>query len=94
MCDKRLVNIMREKINKCPALKVAYLRMFIQPLAAFTQFIENILFTPSSFKMLFMFMYHFNRHPGLEPGSRNTQAMMIWIPHRVRDDRNRIAFMA
>ena len=65
MCDKRLVNIMREKINKCPALKVAYLRMFIQPLAAFTQFIENVLFTPASFKMLFMFMYHFNRHPGL-----------------------------
>ena len=40
---------MREKINKCPALKVAYLRMFIQPLAAFTQFIENVLFTPASF---------------------------------------------
>lgn len=71
MCDKRLVNIMREKINKCPALKVAYLRMFIQPLAAFTQFIENVLFTPASFKMLFMFMYHLTVIPALsrDPGT-------------------------
>ena len=94
MCDKRLVNIMREKINKCPALKVAYLRMFIQPLAAFTQFIENVLFTPASFKMLLKKKKHFKRFHSLEPVSMNTLAMMIWIPHRVLVDRNRIAFMA
>ena len=81
-------------LKGCLFIYLFYLRKFIQPLAASIQFIENVLFTSASFKMLFIFMYHFNRHPGLEPGSRNTQAMMIWIPHRVRDDRNRIAFMA